>query len=333
MNRESSREPASSRHARRSTNVLCAAWLLSALSCASVFAQAVPPPPAAATAPAQAPASDQVTASFKAAFERRLDATATGFDGVMGYCIVDLTTGERFVRLGDQAFPTASSIKIAVLYELFVQSEQGRLRLDDARPLTAAARVGGSGILQQLESPALSLVDYATLMVMLSDNSATNLLIDTVGMEAVNRRMRELGLPRIWLQRRMIDLEAARQGRENLASPCDLAALVEAVHAGKGVSARSRDAMLEILEKPKSTPLTRSVPSGTRVASKPGGLDGVVVDAGVVRLQQRPYVVVAMANWLERTDEGEAAVEALSRTAYDYFSRLLAGGQYGRMIP
>jgi beta-lactamase class A len=215
---------------------------------------------------------------------------------------------------------------------LFAQSEEGTLRLDEVRPLTDAARVGGSGVLQELRSPALSLTDYATLMVMLSDNSATNLLIDAVGMDNVNRRMRGLGLERVWLRRRMIDLEAARQGRENLASPCDLAALVQAVRDGRGVSAASRDAMMGILQKPKSTPLTRSVPSGTKVASKPGGLDGVVADAGVVLLDARPYVVVAMSSWLKRDDEGEAAVESLARAAYDYFSRLAAGGRYGRMI-
>ena len=139
------------------------------------------PVPEASPAAALSPRSDATRAALRATFERRLETIASGLDGVMGFCVVDLTTGERFTRLADQAFPTASSIKIAILYELYAQAEQGRVRLDDVRPLTDATRVGGSGVLQELQSPALTLVDYATLMVMVSDNSATNLLIDLLG--------------------------------------------------------------------------------------------------------------------------------------------------------
>jgi beta-lactamase class A len=264
--------------------------------------------------------------------EQRLESIASALDGEMGYCIVDLTSGARIARLPDRAFPTASTIKIAVLYELFGQAAEGRLRLDEARPLTAAARVAGSGVLQHLESPALTLTDYATLMIMLSDNSATNVLIDAVGMEAVNRRMRGLGLERVWLQRRMIDTEAARQGRENLASPCDVARLLAAIHAGTGLAPASRDAMLAILRKPKSTAFTRAI-TGVPVASKPGGLDGVAVDAAFVDLPGRPYIVVGMTSWLQKGSDGDAALEALAREAHGYFVRLAQGGRYGRMIP
>lgn len=264
--------------------------------------------------------------------DARLETLAAGLDGELGVCIVDLTTGTRISRLGDRAFPTASTIKIAVLYELMAQVDARRLRLDEVRPLTDAARVAGSGILQHLQSPALTLADYATLMIMLSDNSATNVLIDAVGMEAVNRRMRELGLERIWLQRRMIDTEAARQGRENLASPCDIAGLLEAVHAGKGLSAASRETLLATLRKPKSTAFTRALPADVPVASKPGGLDGVAVDAAFVDLPGRPYIVVGMTSWLAKGSDGDAALEALAREVHSYFLRAARGGSYGRMI-
>jgi beta-lactamase class A len=264
--------------------------------------------------------------------EQRLEAIAANLDGEMGYCIVDLTSGARLERLGDRAFPTASTIKIAVLYELFKQSEEGTLRLDETRPLTAAARVAGSGVLQHLQSPALTLTDYATLMIMLSDNSATNVLIDAVGMDAVNRRMRALGLEHVWLQRRMIDLDAAREGRENLASPCDIARLLEAVQAGTGLSHASRDAMLAILRKPKSTAFTRAIPADVPVASKPGGLDGVAVDAAFVALPGRPYVVVGATSWLAKGSDGDAALEALARETHAYFVRIAQGGRYGRMV-
>lgn len=269
---------------------------------------------------------------LRPALAQRLESLAGGLDGAMAYCILDLTTGERLTRQGDTAFPTASTIKIAILYELFAQAEEGRLRLDEVRPLTAAARVAGSGVLQFLDAPALTLTDYATLMTMLSDNSATNVLIDAVGMDAVNRRMRGLGLERIWLQRRMIDTEAARQGRENLASACDLARLLAAIQAGTGLTPQSRDAMLAILRKPKDTAFTRAVPAGVPVASKPGGLEGVSVDAAYVALTGRPYVMVGMTSWLSRGADGEAALEALARATHAYFLRLARGGRYGRLL-
>jgi beta-lactamase class A len=301
-----------------------------ALACGLLLAS----PTLAQTNAGSVPSAD-VTAgaeALRAGLERRLENIAARLDGDMGYCVVDLTTGARIARKADEAFPTASTIKIAVLYELFAQADEKRLRLDDVRPLPASARVGGSGILHELASPALTLADYATLMIVLSDNSATNLLIDAVGMDNVNQRMRGLGLQRIWLQRRMIDLEAARQGRENLASPCDVAALLDHVQRGTGLSAGSRDAMLAIHRKPKSTPITRAVPAGVPVASKPGGLDGVTVDAGFVAQPGRPYIVVGMTNWLVKSSDGDEAVEALARETHAYFSRLARGGKYGRMI-
>jgi beta-lactamase class A len=306
------------------------AYLRETLRAAAVTAVAIT---WAVQAAAQAaPAPPRTAAELKAAFERRLEAIAAGLDGVMGYAVVDLTTGDRVGRLADEAFPTASSIKIAILYELFRQAEEGRVRLDEARPVPDAARAAGSGILQELEAASMPLVDYATLMVVLSDNTATNLLIDALGMDRINKRLRALGLERVWLQRRMIDTDAARRGLENLASPADLASLLEAVHRGRGLEPASRDRMLAILRKPKTTALTRGVPPGIPVASKPGSLDGVQADAGLVLLGPRPYVIVVMCSWLRNGPDGERAIEDASRAAYEYFSRIAYGGKYGRRL-
>jgi beta-lactamase class A len=81
------------------------------------------------------------------ALETRLTRLADEIDGVVGYLVVDLTTGQRFARRADEPFPTASAIKIGILYELFAQVDAGKLALDEPRPLPAAARVGGAGVL------------------------------------------------------------------------------------------------------------------------------------------------------------------------------------------
>jgi beta-lactamase class A len=274
--------------------------------------------------------------AFREDFASRMEGIARGVDGVMGYVVIDLATGDRFERLADQLFPAASTIKIAILYELFAQADEGRLDLARVVPLPATARVGGAGILQELEAPAMPLTDYATLMIVMSDNTATNLLIDTLGVDRINARMSaaplSLDAQALRLRRRMIDLEAARRGDENVATPDAIAGLLSAVDAGTGLSAAARERVLDILRRPKSTPLVRGVATGVPVASKPGGLEGVAVDAGLVSVPKRPYVFVAMCTWLRRAGDGDRAIEEASRAAYEYFSRLASGGEYGRTI-
>lgn len=253
-------------------------------------------------------------------------------DGSVGYVVIDLTSGERIERQAAQTFPTASSIKPAILYELFKQSEEGRLSLDRQIQWDPKRAVGGSGVLFELSNPVLSLRDYATLMIVLSDNTATNVLIDEVGMDRVNARMQSLGLGDIRLGRKMMDLNAVKEGRENLATPAALAGLYSVIREGKGLSKTSRDAMLAILEKGKSSPLLRGIPTGVRVASKPGDLDGVRADGGIVYVEGRPYVFVVMTSWLQNDGDGERAIEDLSRAAYQYFDRVARSSEYGRKV-
>jgi beta-lactamase class A len=274
-------------------------------------------------------------AVFRASFERDLARIADGVDGVMAFTIVDLESGERFERLADRLFPTASTIKIAILYELFRQAEAGRVPLDEPLALAPTARAAGSGILQFLEAPRLTLRDYAALMIMLSDNTATNVLIDTLGMARINETVAALpdvGAGGVRLQRRMMDADAAARGDENLATPRALAALLQAIAGGTGISAESRATMLEILRLPKSTALTRGLPAGVRAASKPGGLEGVAVDAGYVEVAGRGYILVAMTSWLKASQDGDRAIEALSRATYEYVRRAAQGGAHGRLL-
>ena len=279
-----------------------------------------------------AAAQADTRAGLKAAFAERLDAIASSVDGVVGYTVVDLKTGDRFERRQADAFPTASTIKIAVLYELVKQADEKRLSLDDVRPFDRRHAVGGSGVLFELTSPALSLRDLATLMVLVSDNSATNAVIDAVGMDAVTSRMASLGLPATRLQRKMMDLDAARQGRENVSSPADVARLLTILDRGEGLSSMSREIALGILKKKKSTPLTRGLPADVEAASKPGDLDGVRVDAGIVYVPDRPYVFVMMQSWLADEAAGERALTEASRATYGYFSRLASSNDEGRRV-
>jgi beta-lactamase class A len=178
----------------------------------------------------------------------------------------------------------------------------------------------------------MPLRDYAILMVVLSDNTATNLLIDAVGMQNVTRRMNALGIKTLLLRRKMIDAEAARRGDENVGTPNDLARLLTAIYRSEGLTRASSDAIIEILRKPKTSALRDGVPGNVPVANKTGTLEGVAADAGIVYLADRPYVFVATTTFLQSNAAGVAAIRAASQAAFEYFNRIARSSEYGRII-
>lgn len=301
------------------------------LSCAAAVACAVLAGVATAQPPSNQSASGGKAAELADAFRERLSATAHRVDGLVSYHIVDLTSGQRFSRKADEPFPTASAIKIGILYELFRQADEGKVQLDVRRQVDADDKVGGAGILQQLDAPALSPRDHAVLMILLSDNTATNVLIDLVGMDAINARMATLGTTTFALQRRMMDVAAAAAGAENLSSAGDLVLVMDAIRRGEGLTPTSRDAALEILRRPGPTSLRAGVPAALAVASKPGGLDGVRTEVAFVDLKDRPYMIAVMTSFLADETEGDRTITAMSREAYRYFHRLARAGREGRL--
>ena len=257
---------------------------------------------------------------LRSKFDHRIADIAAHVDGVVGYSILDLTSGDRIEHLEKAVFATASTVKLAIVYELFKQAEEGKIRLDEMMPLDRSKAVGGTGVLQQMGTPTLSVRDYATLMVMLSDNTATNVLIDKLGMAQITSRMQSLGLQTTKLRRHMMDTAAARRGDENVSSPADIVRLLEIMN-------KTPDA-IALLKKSKESRLRRGLPEDVETADKPGELDGVRVDAGIVFAKNRPYILCVMTAYLKSDAEGERAIEDISRASYEYFTRV--GSQFGR---
>jgi beta-lactamase class A len=277
---------------------------------------------AAASASAQTP---PLPSALRASFEQRVHEIAARVDGVVGYAIVDLTTGERLGHLEHETFPTASAIKLAIVYELFKQVEEQRIDLDEKITLDRRQAVGGAGVLVEMGTPTLSIRDYAALMVMLSDNTATNVLIDRLGMDRIATRMQGLGLAQTKLRRHMMDAAAARRGDENVSTPDELVRLLKAMNDNMPKA-------IELLKKPKENRLRKGLPEGVASADKSGELEGVRVDAGIVFAKNRPYALCVMTTFLKSEAEGEQAIVEISRAAYEYFSRLGAGGALGRRL-
>jgi beta-lactamase class A len=280
---------------------------------------------------AQGPSST-LQADLRRVLDRKLATVVEALDGVVGYAAIDLTSGDEFGRLDQQAFPTASTIKLAILYELFRQADDGRVALDTPAPLDRTQVVGGTGILKALGTPSLTPRDHAVLMMSISDNTATNVLIDRLGLSAIAARLQSLGLAGVRLRRKMMDSAAAQRGEENVATPREIVRLLRTFHSGEGLKAESKAAALKILEVGAGGYIRPGIPPGVDVLNKPGELEGVRVDAAIVRAKHRPYAVAIMTTYLRDEGEGERAIADLSRALYEYFSRLGFGSEFGRQM-
>jgi beta-lactamase class A len=302
-------------------NLICAALVL--LLATPVCSQA-PSPPAA---------SEELLGQLHKKLQAELERAVGQFDGVMGIAVKDLGGAEAFTVNADAVFPQASSIKIPVLVELYRQAQSGTVKLDERVEIKKALVAGGSGVLQHFNDggSALTLRDLAVLMIVLSDNTATNILIDRVGMEKVNGMLAHHGLRKTRLQRRMLDTEAQKAGRENLSTPLEMVWLLGLLQQGKILNAENTAAVIEILSYPKNTALRRGLPGNVRLANKPGGLAGVSCDSGIVYLEGRPYAISVMTTFgpASDPDAGAAAIGGVSKRVYEYFRRVAASNALG----
>jgi len=291
--------------------------------------------PAPLTSPQEvAPATLQ--AALHEQFEARMRQVAQRLDGVAGYAIQDLATSESFYLNADLVFPTASSIKLAVLLELMRQAQEGKLVLDEKHTIRRSETTVGDDepILAMLGDGTVSMTlrDIATFMVVLSDNSATNILIDRLGLDNINSEIARLGLRETHLRRKMIDIEAARQGRENVSTPREMMTLVEKVHAGNVLDPAHTKDYFSLLALPKDSLFHKALPSTVKIEDKPGALDAVRCDTGVIEVKGHPFAISVMTTYDATNAEGERAVREIARLAYDYFSRLAGSSAYGRVI-
>jgi len=175
-----------------------------------------------------------------------------------------------------------------------------------------------------------SLKDITSLMILVSDNVATNILIDLVGMENVNKTVQALGLKATRLARKMIDEDAARKGRENVSTPREMMSLLTMLHTSSGIDKDVSAQTLDILKMYKEGPVRTGAPPETVVANKTGGLPGVIADCAIVYLPDRPYVLCAMTTFLKDPLVGHESIRNVSRIIYDYMWRISKSTPLGR---
>ncbi|HVR88519.1 MAG TPA: serine hydrolase [Candidatus Limnocylindria bacterium] len=222
---------------------------------------------------------------------RALDRGAAALKGTVGLIVLDADGQTLYERDADGAYPAASVIKIPILMTVYADAAEGKLSLDER--LAVGKHLPGTGVLGHVPSVAnLTVRDHATLMTIVSDNTATNRLMERLGVERIAERMREWGCVRTGLRRKMFDFEAADRGLDNVASPRETAGLLRRLVCGEIVDRATSDAMLAVLEHAQDDALIRRyLPVRTRVAHKTGSLERVRNDAAVI-WGERPVIAV-----------------------------------------
>lgn len=244
-----------------------------------------------------------------------LQAAVGSLAGLAGIIVLDGDGNELFAHEADAAVPAASVIKIPLVMTLFADAAEGRLSLDER--CAVGARVDGSGVLRHLAGVTdLTLRDLATLTVIVSDNTATNRLIERIGLARVAERLHEWGCTGTRLARAMFDTDAAARGADNLIVPREVASLLLRLLRGDCGGRATSDAVLAVLERTQDDSLLRRyLPAGTRVAHKTGSLDAVRNDAGIL-FATRPVIAVGCVRGVSDIRAARSLLGLLGWTAY-----------------
>ncbi|MEM7124748.1 MAG: serine hydrolase [Chloroflexota bacterium] len=268
--------------------------------------------------------------SFWQRLERQVNEQCDAFAGVMGVCVKELS-GENSLHVrSDEIFPTASTIKIHVLTQLFMKAERGELDMAEKILVTKEMLTPGSGVLNYLDGEVeLSILDLANLMIIVSDNTTTNLCIDMAGFDETNAMLSDLGLTETKLRRKMQDYEAVARDDENISTPAECVTMLEHLYHGRPTK-QVAEQTLTILKKPNRGPIMRALP-GITVASKPGGMTRVRCDAGIVFLERRPYIIAVMTKYgLGHPLDHDMALNNVVRTVQETMVALDDSTIYGQ---
>ena len=232
-----------------------------------------------------------------------------------------VTKQDTFSYRPNEKVPSASVIKLPIMVEVMERVKAGTFNLAALHTLTNAEKVGGSGILQTYpDQSRVSYQELLRLMMVKSDNTATNIFIHQLGRDAINQRIRTLDLTQSQLNRVMMDTLAAKQGRENYVTAGEMNHLLEKIYRDQVATPKLCRAMVAILKQNEDTLcIPRLLPKQTVIAHKTGTLAYVRGDAGIVYARQ-PFLLSVFVEGVS-TDEAERIIGEIALTCYTYFSR------------
>ena len=302
----------------------------------------------------------QTDATVQQAFTAAMDERFARLDGVVGVMVHDLTTGQELTYNHEVVFPTASTLKVPLLYELYRQADAGTIDLAERVTLAHVTRVPGSGILQHLDEGLQPTIrDLAELMIIVSDNWATDVIYDRIGKANVAATLRELGMRQTHIPLTIRELFCAladidpgdpkadyafltdylktykasddnvgyaSDKRNDVSSPADMVRLMVSIDAGTNLSGASREGMLKILKHQNfNTIIPARLPEDERIetAHKTGSLRGIRNDVGLVYSPKATYAVAFMSKGHSDIPEVVDQMARASRWIWD----VLAGDE------
>jgi beta-lactamase class A len=230
-------------------------------------------------------------AAKQAALDQRVRVEVGQFKGKVSLFAKNLDTGMVYELGGDDRVPTASTIKIAIMVEAFARVAEGKAKWTDELVLTKEKRVGGSGILPEFaDGLRLTLRDGVTLMMILSDNTATNLVIDVLTADAINARMESVGLKETRLMRRVFGGGESAEGKKEenkrfglgRTTPREMVTLLEKLERGEVISPAASKEMLELMKREQGTNGIWREQWRVPKATKSGALDALRSNLGII---------------------------------------------------
>ncbi|PZO39388.1 MAG: serine hydrolase [Pseudanabaena frigida] len=239
-------------------------------------------------------------------------------DLAMQMMVVDLDSG-AYVQIGaNQPISAASTIKSPILVAFFQDVDAGKIKLDEQLEMTADVKVGEAGELQLLPTGTkISALETATQMIVVSDNTATNMIIKRLGgFAALNQRFKSWGLNNIVVNSQLPDLEGT-----NKISTQDMVSLLAMLDKGKLIEPRSRDRFMDIMRRPvTNTLLPKGIGEDARIIHKTGDIGSAVGDAGIVDMPNgKRYAIAVMVKRPDNDQRANELIRQISRVTYDYF--------------
>jgi beta-lactamase class A len=276
--------------------------------------------------------------------EERLAPLAKAHHGKVAIAVKHLRTGETYFLNADEPMPTASLIKLAVMIEVYQQAAEGKVKLTDRVTLRQEDMVPGSGVLTNHFSPGLTfpLHDAVSLMIGVSDNTATNLVLDKIGIASTAHRMEAWGFPNTKINAKSFKGSTTsvfpdRTKRFGLGSTTarDMIGLLEKLHEGTAVSPEASKELLKLLLKcDDNLKFPRFLPESVKIAHKTGSVSDARTDAGILTWPAGPVALCVLtdknADQSWRVDnEGNLFCARMAKEVYDYFNSQAAAPANG----
>ena len=264
----------------------------------------------------------------------RLQALARAHKGKVAVAVKHLGTGESFFLNADEMMPTASLIKLPILVEAYLQAGEGKINLAETITLREADKVPGSGVLTGnfSDGATFPLRDALRLMAVYSDNTATNLALDRVGIKAVNERMARWGLKETRLNARVflrettsVDPERSKKYGLGSTTAREMVSLLDQLMTMPRVKPAAKQTILGIMKRCDDRDKFRRLLPDVEMAHKTGSVAGIRTAAGLIFLDDGPVALCVLTAENEdrkfgRDNAGDLFCSRVARAVYDHFT-------------